>query len=134
MKTIITLLFALTVTLTASAQTLTSTNVLPFTYYTGTNNSYYWLETNVTIPKQRIQFYHAGITNFNALGTSNVVIRLQMQISNDWTTIETSYPSATNSITDVLSSNISKVAIPFRIQVVTTNLTGANAFRQQIIQ
>ncbi len=115
------------------AQTLSSTNILPYTYYSGTNNSYTFLVTNISLPKQHwTQFTHGGITNFNALGRTNIIIRYQLQISNDWVTIETHYPSATNATTDSFLSTVSKVSIPGRIQVVTTNSLPMGALRSQV--
>lgn len=118
----------------AGAQTITSTNIVPYTFYTGTNNSYEFITTNLVYrTPDRIQFNHGGITNFNALNNTNVIIRLQLNISNTWVTIQTFYPTATNAnTTDNFTSTARNVAIPARVQVVTTNQTAYGVFSEQV--
>lgn len=122
---------------TANAQELITTNILSLTYVNGTNNGIVYYETNVFIPKQRIVLNHLGITNNNALGRSNIIARLQLSIdasNTNWVTLETFYPTVTNSISDSVISTFGKISLPLRVQIVTTNSIGVAVYSQRIIQ
>ena len=135
MKTIIYLL-CLCASL-AGAQTIITTNLLNFTYLTGTNNGNVYYETNVLIPRQRLVLQTAGITNFNALGVSNVIARLQLSIdasNTNWVTLQTIYPTVTNANVDSIVSSFGRISLPLRVQVVTTNSTGVAVYGQRIVE
>lgn len=134
MKTIIALL--LLIAATCGAQTIVTTNLINFSYITGTNNGNVYYETNVLIPQQRIVLQTAGVTNFNALGVSNVIARLQVSIdasNTNWVTLQTVYPTTTNANVDSVLSSFGKVTLPLRVQIVTTNSTGIAVYRQRVL-
>lgn len=133
MKTIIALLSLFTIT--ASAQTIVTTNLLNFTYVNGTNNGNVYYETNVLIPIQNLVIQTTGITNANALGVTNVIARLQLSIDSsntNWVTLQTIYPTTTNANVDSIKTSFGRVSLPLRLQLVTTNATGLAAYRQTI--
>lgn len=136
MKTIA-LLITLCAALTARAQTIVSTNLLTFTYVNGTNNGNVYYVTNVLIPKQLLLIQHAGITNYNAKGVSNLIARLQVSIdasNTNWVTLQTIYPTVTNPVSDSVLTDFGKITLPLRVQVVTTNAIGVAVYGQRLIQ
>lgn len=132
MKTTCSILILL-LCISASAQNVVTTNLHNFGYINGTNNGNVFYSTNVLIPKERIVLHSGGITNVPVAGiTNSITLRLQVQGSNTWITLQSYKVSTTNAVVDTIDSSFGKIALPMRVVVETTNSLQIGVYRQDI--
>ena len=114
------------------------TNLLSLTYVNGTNNGSVYYASNIVVPMQRFTIQSLGITNGGYAGdyttngiTNAITINLQYSVdssNSNWVTLATYKPNTTNALVEISSQVIGQIAIPMRMQVVTTNALGVAIF------
>ena len=114
------------------------TNLLSLTYVNGTNNGGVYYASNIVVPVQKFTIQSLGITNGGYSGnyttngiTNAITINLQYSVdasNTNWITLATYKPSTTNASVEISPQVIGQIAIPMRMQVITTNELGVAVF------
>ena len=117
-----------------------ATNLVSLQYIGGTSNAGVYYASNIFIPKQRFIFQSLGITNGGYSGsyttngiTNSLIVNIQLSIdpsNTNWVTLATWSPTTTNAAVETLDEEFTRIALPIRAQVITTNAIGAAVFKQ----
>jgi hypothetical protein len=133
-----TILAAILLSLALAAQAANPlTNLLSLAYVNGTNNGGVYYASNIIVPLQKFTLQSLGITNvlggsYTTNGVTNrITAYLQWSVdpaNATWVTIATYAPTTTNATVENINSVIGQIAIPMRLQIVTTNAIGVATF------